>query len=321
VGQIVERLDGHLLVELVAVDGVLHAVTARQGRVRLHVVGSMEAAVREIEMARFMLRRLVRGRPPPGSLRRLELAGAELQKALLGPAVADLGADPVVIAPPGALHAVPWAMLPALRHRAWTVSPSASAWVRSRQRPVPRRRHTVIVVGPGLTGTEAEAERIADGYPDPLLFAGGKATAVRVLAALDGASTAHLAAHGVFRADSPLFSALRLDDGPLTIYDLGRLRRAPDRLIMSSCESAVGAAVAGDELLGMISVLAPLGTTSLIASVVPVNDAAAAPFMIAMHEALRSGAPFGQALAAARDATPDDPVATATAWAFLALGR
>ena len=40
----------------------------------------------------------------------------------------------------------------------------------------------------------------------------GSATTARVLKAIDGAGLAHIAAHGVFRADSPLFSYLRLDD-------------------------------------------------------------------------------------------------------------
>ena len=53
----------------------------------------------------------------------------------------------------------------------------------------------------------------------------GTATAARVLDAIDGARVVHFAAHGTFRADSPLFSALRLDDGPLTVYDLERLYR------------------------------------------------------------------------------------------------
>jgi hypothetical protein len=49
----------------------------------------------------------------------------------------------------------------------------------------------------------------------------------KVMAAIDGAWLVHMAAHGTFRADSPLFSAIELDDGPLTVYDLERLRRAP----------------------------------------------------------------------------------------------
>ncbi|GIE94508.1 CHAT domain-containing protein [Paractinoplanes rishiriensis] len=318
-------LGDRVLVELVAVDGVLHAVTARPRRVRLHVVGPVEAAVREVELARFMLRRLARGRPPPGARDRLAQAGARLQAVLLGPAVTDLGEYPAVVVPPGPLHAVPWAMLPALAERSWCVAPSAAVWLRTRQRPVRRRGRTVVVVGPGLPGNQTEAARIAAGYRDATVLGAGRATAARVLDAMDGAATAHIAAHGVFQAENPLFSSLRLDDGPLTVHDLGRLRRAPDRMILSSCESGVAAPVAGDELLGMISVLVPLGTSSLIASVVPVNDAAAAPLMAEVHDALRAGASFGSALASARRtacaAEQGEPVAAATALAFVALGR
>ncbi|GIF61402.1 CHAT domain-containing protein [Asanoa iriomotensis] len=315
------RLDDHLLVELVALDGVLHAVTARRGRIRLHVVGPVAAAVREVELARFMLRRLVRGNPPAGALARVEQAGRLLQAALLGPAVSDLDGRPVVIAPPGSLHAVPWAMLPALRGVPWSVTPSAAVWLRARQRPPAADRGVVIVVGPGLTGAEAEAKEIADGYGRPIVLADGGATSTRVLAALDGARTAHVAAHGVFRADNPLFSSLRLADGPLTVYDLGRMRRAPRHLILSSCESGMAAPMAGDELLGMISVLVPLGTASLLASVVPVNDARTTPLMVDVHAGLRAGQGFGAALAGARGRADADPVAVATALAFVALGH
>ncbi|WP_433040449.1 CHAT domain-containing protein [Dactylosporangium sp. CS-033363] len=315
------RLDGHLLVELVAVDGTLFAVTARDGRTRLHEVGPVAAAVREVELARFLLRRLARGRPPRGSEDLLERAGECLQRAVLGPAAADVDGRPVVIAPPSPLHAVPWGMLPALRRLPWCVAPSAALWLRARRLPPDPRRRTVIVVGPGLAGTRAEAARIAEGYRRPVVLDGASATAPRVLAAVDGAATAHIAAHGVFRADNPLFSSLRLADGELTVYDLGRLRRAPRRLVLSSCESGMVAAMPGDELLGMISVLVPLGTTSLLASVVPVNDAATAPLMVRVHAGLRNGEPGGQALAEARAGTDGEPVALATALAFVALGH
>ena len=186
------------------------------------------------------------------------------------------------------------------------------------------RRVTVgsrLSFGPGLDGRAAEVGRIAHCYPDTILLADGLATADRTLAALDGAWTAHIAAHGVFRAENPLFSSLLLDDGPLTVYDLGRLRHAPLRLVLSSCESGMAAHVGADELLGMVSALVPLGTASLLASVVPVNDGATVPFMVGFHNQVQAGASFAEALLAAQQRAADDPVAVATALSFVALGR
>ena len=60
-----------------------------------------------------------------------------------------------------------------------------------------------------------------------------------MLSALDGAWLAHIAAHGNFRADNPLFSSLMLDDGPLIVHDLERLNRAPYWLVLSCCDSGV----------------------------------------------------------------------------------
>jgi tetratricopeptide (TPR) repeat protein len=317
-----DRLAGHHLVELTVVDGVLYAVTVTGRRVRLHEVGAEADAVREVTLARSLLRRLAHGRTPPQALSTLARAGAALERALLGPAAADLDGAPVLVVPPARLHAVPWSLLPTLRAAPVTVAPSAATWVRA-GRAAPRRGHAAFVVGPGLAGSAAEVKRIADGYPDPIVLSDGRATAEAALAALDGAAIAHVAAHGVFRADNALFSALSLDDGPLTVYDLGRLRRAPARLVLSSCESGVAAEVAADELLGMVSALVPLGTASILASIVPVNDAATAPVMVGFHERLLAGHTFGAALHGARMAAEadGDPVAVATALSFVALGR
>jgi CHAT domain-containing protein len=83
----------------------------------------------------------------------------------------------------------------------------------------------------------------------------------------------------------------------------------------------VASPVGADELLGMASALMPRGTASILASVVPVNDAATAPLMVAFHERLRAGLSFGEALLAIRTAVDRDPTATATALSFVALGR
>ncbi|MFI5908271.1 CHAT domain-containing protein [Dactylosporangium sp. NPDC051541] len=324
-GPLLDGLDGHRLVELTAVDGRLYAVTVVGRRVRMHAAGTVADAAREVDLARFALGRLAHGRGRADGGERLRAVGRRLQEVLLGTAAADLGdaGGPVVVVPPARLHAVPWALLPALRCAPVVVAPSAATWLRAGDRPMPRRRRVVLVAGPGLPGVEQEVAGLAERYPDARTLRGREATAESVLAALDGAWTAHLAAHGCFRADNPLFSALSLDDGPLTVYDLGRLRRAPRRLVLSSCESAVAAPAAADELLGMVTALVPLGTASLLASVVQVNDVAAAPLMVAFHDRLLAGDTFGAALRSVRAAADagGDPVAVATALSFVALGR
>src|SRR5260370_42168459 len=144
--------------------------------------------------------------------------------------------------------------------------------------------------------------------------------AERMMAGWDGAWLVHIAAHGTFRADSPLFSAIELDDGPLTVYDLEHLKRAPHRVVLSSCSSAVGAAVGADELLGLVSALISLGSAGVVASVVPVNDPATVPLMIALHDHLRAGSGLAEALTLARHAVSDDPVSRSTAYSFIPLG-
>jgi hypothetical protein len=319
--EILDGLGDHTLVEILTVDETLYAVTVRGRRMRLHAVGPLADAVREVELARFMLRRLAHGLPAAGALATLDAVGTRLQQVLLGEAVSDLDGGPVVVIPPGRLHAVPWALLPALRPAPFRVAPSADTWLRAGRARGSRTDRAAFIVGPGLTGTAAEVAKIAQRYANPVVLADREATADNAMAALDDAWTAHVAAHGIFRGENPLFSSLRLDDGPLTVYDLARLRRAPQRLVLSSCESAVAAHVGADELLGMVSALVPLGTASLLASVVPVNDAATVPLMVAFHDQLLAGCGFADALVAARTSASDDPVAVGTAVSFVALGR
>jgi len=166
----------------------------------------------------------------------------------------------------------------------------------------------------------AEIEPLRSRYPGAMLLGHGNATAGQVLTALDGAWLAHIAAHGTFRADNPMFSSILLDDGPLIVHDFERLGRAPYHLVLAGCDSGVAAPVGADELLGLVSSLMPLGAAGIVASVVPVNDIAVVPVMVALHEALQRGATLPEALLAARRAAGGDPLAEATAHSFLALG-
>jgi CHAT domain-containing protein len=148
----------------------------------------------------------------------------------------------------------------------------------------------------------------------------GTATAAAVLSALDGSWLAHIAAHGTYRSDSPLFSSLRVDDGPLTAHDFERLRRAPYRLVLPACDSGQLVPTGADDLLGLATALLPLGTAGIVASLLPVDDEATVVLMRALHEELRGGATLAAALHRARGRLPDDVVHRATGWSFIALG-
>jgi tetratricopeptide (TPR) repeat protein len=315
---LLDQLGDTDLLELTDADGQLYAIVVTGRRLHLVHVGPTQAAVHRLAHALFALRREGSGR---GTFR-LDLTeiGRRLEMSLLGESVPLLRGGPVVVVPTGKLHAVPWGLMPTLRERATAVAPSASAWLRARRAARPEEEKVVLVGGPRLVTGDAEVRQLAAQYPDAVVLAGGSAAAEQVMAAMDGAWLVHVAAHGTFRGDSPLFSAIELDDGPLTVYDLERLKQAPYRVVLSSCDSAVGAAVGADELLGLVSALISLGSAGVVASVVPVNDPATVPLMIALHDRLRAGSGLAEALALARHAVSDDSVARSTAYSFIALG-
>ncbi len=323
VAALLRELGSAQLVQLVTVDGRLHALLVGDGRVCHYPAGSLDDATREVEFARAALQRLSYGAPVQrarAAVEVLEATGRRLQQVLLGPAAGRLHAAEVVVVPPSTLQAVPWSVLPALRATAVTVAPSSTMWLRARSAPPPPTREVAVVVGPGLATAGGEVAGLADLYESVSLLGAGTATAARVLAALDGVWLAHVAAHGCFRRDSPLFSSLQLDDGPLTVYDFEHLRRAPYWLVLSSCESGLSAPVGADELLGLAATLALLGTVGIVASLVQVNDAATVPLMHALHKRIRDGARLPEALRDARAENGDDPVSLATAFSFLVLG-
>ncbi len=320
---LLDRLGQARLAEIVDIDGTLYVLVCGAGRVRQFTAGRTEEAARAAGMALFALRRLARNRPGDGvagALAILDTVGPKLQDALLGPGVRWLGEGPVVIVPPARLHSIPWALLPALRDRPVSVAPSAGAWMRGHDLSPPGRQRVMLARGPGLASNGAEVPVLARLYDDVTMLAGQDATARNVLQALDGAWLAHIAAHGSFRADSPLFSSMRMQDGPLTVYDFEQLQHAPYRLVLPSCDSGVLAPTGADELLGLVSSLLPLGTAGIVAAVSPLNDQAVVPVMLALHRHIRAGQTLAEAVLSARRGLTGDPVRQATAVSLVALG-
>jgi CHAT domain-containing protein len=292
-----------VLVEYVELDGRLSAITLAGGRIAHHDLGAGEIEA-DLEWLRFALVRAARGAKradeKAAARANAEASAAVLNRVLVEPLLPVLGTEPLVIVPTGPLHALPWGSLPSLAGRTLVVSPSLAAWLALERRPGSRRRKVALVAGPRLRHAGAEVRELAGLHPGATTLRGGEATAAAALKALDGAALAHLACHGRFRADSPLFSSLELADGPLNVYELQTLRRAPETVVLSACDLAVSGLQPGDELLGLAAALLSLGTRTIIASVVPVPDAAAKRLMVAFHRRLLDGDSPAAALARAQ---------------------
>ena len=172
-------------------------------------------------------------RSPGAGTYRLDLdeIGRRLELNLLGESVRLLRGGPVVVVPTGTARGPlePAALAAGAGHVRWR-----RRRPRGCERAAPPTRPNIelaLVGGPRLVTGDAEVRQLAAQISDAVVLAGGSAVADRVMAAMDGAWLVHIAAHGTFLADSPLFSAIELDDGPLTVYDLERLRRAPYRVV------------------------------------------------------------------------------------------
>jgi hypothetical protein len=315
VDELIDAAGDTVVLELVDVGETLYAMVVHKGTVERYEIGPLRGALQMIGYAQFQLRRVGRGA-------KVDLAevGTRFERAVLGDVVGQIADAPLAIVPPSRMHASPWGIAPSLIGRPFTVAPSAAMWVRARRIAPPADERIVLVAGPGLGSDGAEVQAVAARRPDALLLARDRARTEQVIAAIDGASLAHVAAHGKLRVDNPMFSELRLHDGPLTIYDFERLKRAPYRLVLSACDSGRVAAVGTDELLGLATTVLGMGSAGVVSSITVVNDAATVPVMESVHTSLEAGADLAHAMLASRQNALERPLELATAASFVGLG-
>ena len=342
VAALARRLGDRVLVEYVEFEGELSAVVLSAGRATFRRVGSMTDIANEIDFVRFNHQRLAltvgRGGSAGLAAQRFLDTAALLDHRLVTPLRLPAGRG-VIVVPTGVLHAVPWNALSGLHDRDLTISPSAALWCRTRGRPTPpgaERRpaddprtpgaaheRVALVAGPDLDGGRDEVAALRDVYGRRTReLVDADASVDAVLAACETSDLMHLAAHGDFRADSPMFSSLRLADGLLTVYDLERLRSVPTTMVLPACDAATTDVRAGDELLGTASALLTLGVRSVIAPVAKIPDRATTPLVLAIHAGLRRGLPPSTALAeaTAEARARGGPADLAAASALLCIG-
>src|SRR6476659_6200478 len=120
-------------------------------------------------------------------------------------AVEVTGARRFAITVPGLLGGIPWAMLPALRERTFTLPASASRWVRQRGDAVPPRS-AGFAAGPDVARADEEVDAAAAAWLHPVIVPAATVDDVTSLAA--DVDVLHIAAHGRHSSDNPMFSGL-----------------------------------------------------------------------------------------------------------------
>ena len=227
-----------------------------------------------------------------------------LYLALIAPIRERLRADHLVIVPHDLLHTLPFHALIGGDGRSlideFTVSyaPSATVYRLCREKD-PRPDGEPLVMGlpdelaPAILD---EVHAVARILPDARVLIDTEATLEQLRARGPSSRLVHIATHGFFRSDNPMFSSIRLGSGPLCVYDLYELRLAADLVTLSGCSTGLNAVVGGDEILGLVRGLLYAGARSVLLTLWDAHDRSTAEFMATFYQRLKSGLPKARAL-------------------------
>src|SRR5207302_11285436 len=124
-----------------------------------------------------------------------------------------------------------------------------------------------------------EAQSVASLLPKASLHVGDRATSSVLRKQGPQTGLLHVATHGVYRQDNPMFSGIRLGDGYLNLFDLYQIRLNANLVTLSGCATGMNFVAAGDELLGLQRGLFYAGASTLLLSLWDVHDESTAQLM------------------------------------------
>ena len=210
----------------------------------------------------------------------------QLYSTLVAPVRQYLRGSHLIVVPHGDLHHLPFAAL-LDGDRAliddFTIShaPGASAF-RHCARGLPSHDGTSLVLGvpdDNAPYISAECRDVMRKLPASTLLLGDRVTAGVIQAKGTRARYLHIATHGTFRADNPMFSSLRLGNSRLTLFDLAGMELRAELVVLSGCSTGMNVVVGGDELMGLLRGFLSAGARSVLVSLWEVSDHTTALFM------------------------------------------
>ncbi len=276
-------------------DRLLAAVVTRD-TIKITAVSVVSRVIHFLHLLRFQLSKFRMGAAYAHRFEQPLLSATQghleaLYAELIAPIREHLKAKHLIFVPHGALHFLPFH---ALRYAdeylcdVHTISyaPSATVFALCQEKTGSDMPNSLVMGIPDERAPHIlnEVQSVATLLPHPELFLGSKATAEILRRRGSASSLLHIATHGTYRQDNPMFSGIRLGDGYLNLYDLYQIRLPAKLVTLSGCATGMNFVSAGDELLGLQRGLFCAGATSLLLSLWDVHDESTSALMQAFYK-------------------------------------
>ncbi|MGI8787583.1 MAG: CHAT domain-containing protein [Pyrinomonadaceae bacterium] len=297
------------LIEYVNFDGVLSAFVVTDEKIYYAAGLAKETEILSLlESLRFQFGALRYGAENLGGFinelkTRADFYLRKLYEKLVAPLEKYIEDRALTIVPVGATHYVPFhALFDGARYlietRETIYAPSATVWQFLASKP--RRKHeNALLIGYAderVPLVAREIESLKKIFRPSKSCTGKRASVAAFMKNAPHFDILHLACHGQFRPENPMFSSLHLADGWLTVRDICSQKLNADLVILSACETGLNKIYAGDEILGLARGFLSAGASSLILSLWTVNDAATAKLMKGFYECLEEGKTISESL-------------------------
>jgi CHAT domain-containing protein/predicted negative regulator of RcsB-dependent stress response len=272
------------LVEYYSTGDRLIAALVTRERIKITAVSRVSRILHFLNLLRFQLSKFRMGAAYTHRFEQPLLSATQghleaLYTELIAPIREHLTAKHLIFVPHGALHFLPFHALRdgdeylCDRHTI-SYTPSATVFALCQEKTGGDIPNSLVMGIPDERAPHIlnEVQSVATLLPHPELFLGSQASSQILRERGSASNLLHIATHGTYRQDNPMYSGIRLGDGYLNLNDLYQIRLPAKLVTLSGCATGMNFVSAGDELLGLQRALFYTGATSLLLSLWDVHD-------------------------------------------------
>jgi CHAT domain-containing protein len=304
--------ENSLLIEYYTARNRFYVCLVSRKQFKILALGDVSGVREKLRLLQLQLAKFRLGTDyiQPLEKRLLEATQAHLEELytlLIAPIRDQLQAEHLIIVPHAFLHYLPFhALSDGKRYLiddfSVSYAPSSSIFAVCQEKPGQAGDgETLVLAVPDARAPfiEEEARFVASSMGNARLFMGAEATEEQLHTYGPQSRFIHIATHGYFRQDNPMFSSIRLGNSLLSLFDLYQLQFNAELVTLSGCGTGMNVVIGGDELIGLVRGLLYAGAQTLMVSLWEVHDQSTAEFMRDFYEGYRGAANKANALRSA----------------------